>query len=66
MGMVGGVLAHRVIGIAGRKEVQLPTVLPAALTHGLGKQGVRGGRGVPSSGAAVVRAGGHTLTRTTR
>lgn len=43
MGVVGGVLAHRVIGVAGWEDVQLPTVLSAALTHRLRKQEVTGG-----------------------
>lgn len=42
MGMVGGVLAHRMVSISGWKDVQLPTVLSATLTHSLGTQEVMG------------------------
>lgn len=43
MGVVGGVLAHRMVGITGWEDVQLPTVLPAALTHRLGETAGQGG-----------------------
>lgn len=36
MGVVGGVLAHRMVGVSGWKDVQLPTVLSAALAHSQG------------------------------
>lgn len=42
MGVVGGVLAHRMVGIQGRKDVQPLTSLSSALTHNLGRQEVVG------------------------
>lgn len=42
MGVVGGVLAHRMVGVSGWKDVQLPTVLSAALAHSLGETGCYG------------------------
>lgn len=38
MGVVGGVLAHRMVGISGWEDVQLPTALSAALTHSQGDE----------------------------
>lgn len=38
VGMVGGVLAHRMVSISGWKDVQLPTVLSATLTHSQGNE----------------------------
>lgn len=43
VGVIGGVLAHLMVGITGGEDVQLPTVLPAALTHRLGGDGRLGG-----------------------
>lgn len=38
MGVVGGVLAHWVVGILGWEEVQLPIGYPATVTHDLGRK----------------------------
>lgn len=38
VGVVGGVLAHRMVGVSGWKDVQMPTVLSAALTHSQGHE----------------------------
>lgn len=38
MGVVGGVLAHRMVGVSCWKDVQLPTVLSAAPTHSQGHE----------------------------
>lgn len=51
MGVVGGVLAHRMVGIQGWKDVQLLTFLLSTLTDNLGRQEVVGAvRFLPAGG----------------
>lgn len=50
MSVVGGIFTHRMVGVLGWKDVQLPIVLLAALTHCLGKQEIMLAHGVSFTG----------------
>jgi hypothetical protein len=56
MGVVGRVFTHRMIGVPGGKDVQLPVVLSAALTHSLGRKEFMVDHGVPSTRNTLVKA----------
>lgn len=47
MGVVGGIFTHRMVGVLGWKDVQLPVALAAALAHCLGRREIILARGIP-------------------
>lgn len=47
MSVVGRVFTHRMVGVLGWKDVQLPIALSAALAHCLGRQEIGLASGVP-------------------
>lgn len=51
MSVVGGIFTHRMVGVLGGKDVQMPIVLSAALTHCLRRQEVTLAHGFPPTGA---------------